>query len=110
VGLPKEALDETEAAQSNVRNRIECQSPNRKRPTACLAESGQMESMTNQRGKATGASYSSLETDGGPNEEEDSKPSLVTSIVLIGSSPDQEVVQEEAPGQIPSCWKVHFAI
>jgi hypothetical protein len=70
-----------------------------------------MESMTNQGGKATGASRSSLETDGGPNEEEeDSKPSLVTSIVLIGSSPDEEVVQEEAPGQIPSGWKVHFAI
>jgi hypothetical protein len=69
-----------------------------------------MESMTNQRGKATGASCSSLETYGGPNEEEDSKPSLVTSIVLIDSSPDQEVVQEEAPGQIPSAWKVGFAI
>jgi hypothetical protein len=70
-----------------------------------------MESMTNQRGKATD-SCSSLETDGGHNEEEeeDSKPSLVTSSALLGSTPDKEVVQEEAPGQIPSCWKVPFAI
>jgi hypothetical protein len=69
-----------------------------------------MESTTNQRGKATGASCSSLEIDGGRNEEEDSKPSPVTSAALIGSSQDQEVVQEEAPGQIPPGWKVPFAI
>ncbi len=68
-----------------------------------------MESMTNQRGNATD-SCSSLETDGGHNEEEeDSKPSLVTSSALIGSSPGQEVVQEEAPGQIPPGWKVFFS-
>jgi hypothetical protein len=66
--------------------------------------------MTKQRGKARGTSFSSLETDGGPNEEGDSKPSLVTSSALVGSSPDQEVVQEEAPGQIPSGWKVRFSI
>jgi hypothetical protein len=63
---------------------------------------------TNQRGKATGSS-SSVENDSGRDEEEDSKPSLVTSSALIGSSPDEEFVQEEAPGQIPSCWKVGFA-
>jgi hypothetical protein len=69
-----------------------------------------MESMTNLRGKSTGASCISLETDGGRNEEEDSKPSLVTSNTLVASSLDQAVVQEEAPGQIPSGWKVHFSI
>jgi hypothetical protein len=41
----------------------------------------------------------------GSREEEDSNPSLVTSSALIGSYPDQEVVQEEArPGEIPSGW------
>jgi hypothetical protein len=68
-----------------------------------------MESMTNPIGKATG-SCSSLETDGGRKEEEDSKASLVTSSALIGSSPDEKFDQEESPGQIPSGWKVHFAI
>jgi hypothetical protein len=110
VGLRNEAMEETEAAQDHVRirNIIECQSPNIKRPRACLAESGQMESMTNQTGKATGTSCSSLDTDGGFIDEEDTKPSLVTSSAPTGSSPDQEVIQ--APGQIPSGWKVGFAI
>jgi hypothetical protein len=64
---------------------------------------------TNQRGAstATGTSCGSVEEDGGGRDEEDSKPSLVTSSsVLTGSYQDQEVVQEEAttPDVIPSCW------
>jgi hypothetical protein len=154
AGLPNEAPPE-EAAQGHVsRNRFNCPSPNRKRPSACLAETGQMaasknqrdnatgscssvetdcgldeedskpslvtghaligsdpeqEARTNQRGKATG-SCSSVEEDGGGRDEEDSKPSLVTSTsaALIDSVPDQEAVQEEAHGEIPSGWKVLF--
>jgi hypothetical protein len=65
--------------------------------------------MANQRGKATGTSRSSLETDGGFLEEEDSKPSPVTSCgsrSVIASNPGHQVVQEEEPpaGQIPSGW------
>ncbi len=63
---------------------------------------------TNQRGKATAGSCSSVEEDGGGRDEEDSKPSPVTSSALpIGSYPHQEVVvQEEAttPDEIPSGW------
>jgi hypothetical protein len=47
-----------------------------------------------------------VETDGG-RDEEDSKPSLVKSSVLIGGSyPGQEAVQEDAPtpDEIPSGW------
>jgi hypothetical protein len=60
---------------------------------------------TNQRGKATG-SCSSVDENGGGRNEEDAKPSLVTSNALIGSYPDEEVVQEEAttPDEIPSSW------
>jgi hypothetical protein len=65
---------------------------------------------TNQRGasKATATICGSVEEDGGNRDEEDSKPSLVTSSVLpIRSYPHQEVVQEEAttPDEIPSGWK-----
>jgi hypothetical protein len=62
-------------------------------------------SRTNQRGKATG-SCSSVEEDGGGRDEQDSKPSLVTSGALLGSYPDREVVQEEAtpPDEIPFGW------
>ncbi len=74
--LPSEAK-ETEQAQDYVRNRFECPPPNRKRTSACLAESGQMVARTNQRGKATG-SRSSVEEDGVGRDEEDSKPSLVS--------------------------------
>jgi hypothetical protein len=44
-------------------------------------------------------------------DEEDSKPSPVTSSALTGSCPDQEVVQEETKaGEIPSAWKALFPI
>jgi hypothetical protein len=49
-----------------------------------------------------------VEKDGdGSDEEEDSKPSSMTSSrALIASCPDQEVVQEEATRyKIPSGWK-----
>jgi hypothetical protein len=47
-----------------------------------------------------------VEEDGGVRDEEDSKSSLVTSSALIGSYPDQEVIQEEAttPDEISSGW------
>jgi hypothetical protein len=53
---------------------------------------------TDQRGNAAaGASFcSSVETDRGPDEEDDSDPSPVTSSALTGSDPDQEVVQDKA--------------
>jgi hypothetical protein len=57
-------------------------------------------------GKATG-SRSPVGEDGVGRDDEDSKPSLVTSSAPIGSYPEQEVVQEEAtptPGEIPSGW------
>jgi hypothetical protein len=45
------------------------------------------------------------EEDGGGRDEEDLKPSLVTSAIalLTGTYPDQEVVREEAtiPDEIP---------
>jgi hypothetical protein len=60
---------------------------------------------TNQRNKnATGSCSSVVEDDSG-RDGEDSKPSLVTSSVLIGSTTSREVVQEEATsGEIPSGW------
>jgi hypothetical protein len=62
-----------------------------------------------QRGKAAGTSCSSLETDGGRDEEEeDSKPSPVTSsgtTALTGWGPCHQAVQEKpTPGQIPHGW------
>jgi hypothetical protein len=72
-------------------------------------ESGQTAATrTNQRGEATLSSCSSVEEDGGAGrEEQDSKPSAVTSNARIGSSPGQEVVQEQATkvGKIPYGWK-----
>jgi hypothetical protein len=68
-----------------------------------------MGARTNQRGTATG-SCSSVEEDGGGrveglvDDKEDSNPSLVASCTLMGTSPSQELVQAEAPGQIPSGW------
>jgi hypothetical protein len=99
VGLPNEtALEEPGPGQVHVRNR--CPSPNIKQPRARLAGSGQMAARTNPRGGAIG-SPSSVERDGG-RDEEDSKPSpLVTSSALIASYPNQEVVQED---RIPSGW------
>jgi hypothetical protein len=106
VGHPQDTLKETQPAQGHVRNRPDCPSPNRKRPRTCLAESGQMGARTNQRGKAID-SCGSVEEDGGRNEE-DSKPSPVTSSSArtLSSFPKQEVVQQEeaAPGEIPSGW------
>jgi hypothetical protein len=62
-------------------------------------ESGQTAATrTNQRGEATGIRSGSVEENGDGRDEEDSKPSLVTtsSSALIGSYPDEELVQEEA--------------
>jgi hypothetical protein len=60
------------------------------------------------RGEGTLSSRSSVEEDGGAGrEEQDSNPSAVTSNARIDSSPDQEVVQEQATtlGEIPYGWK-----
>jgi hypothetical protein len=105
VGLPNEALKETDQAQGHVKNRSEYPSPNRKRPSTSLVESVGMGARINQRGKAT-ASSSSVEEYGGGRDEAESKPSLVTSGAPIGSSPGQEVVQEQATalGEIPYGW------
>jgi hypothetical protein len=94
VGLPNEALvEEPEQAQGHVKNRSECSSTNRKRPSACFAEGGQMGARTSQRDKSA-ASSSSVEEDGGRRDNEDAKPSLVTSSAArIGSHSDQEVVK-----------------
>jgi hypothetical protein len=106
VGLPNETLNETEPEQGHVRNRVACPSPNVKRPRSCLAGNGRMAARTNPRGGATGK-RSSVEKDGG-RDEEDSNPFLVTtSSALVASYPDQEeVVQEESTHyKIPSGWK-----
>jgi hypothetical protein len=108
VGLRNEALvkEEIDHAQAHLKTRSECPSPpNRKRSSAFLAEGGEICARIKQRGNAT-ASSRSLEEDGDGRSEEDSKPSLVTSGAPIGSSPGQEVVQEQAPalGEIPHGW------
>ncbi len=105
MGLPNEAPEETDQAQGHVKDGYECPSPNRKRPSASLVENVGMGARTNQRIKAT-ASSSPLEEDGGGRDEENSKPSLVTSGARIGSSPDQEAVQEQVTtlGGIPYGW------
>jgi hypothetical protein len=110
VGLPNEALvEELEQTQGHhVRNRFECPSRNIKRPRTCLiADSGEMATGTNQRGKTTG-NCSCVEDDVGGLDEEDSNPSLVTtSSAQIGSDPGQEVVQDEEATtlcEIPSGW------
>jgi hypothetical protein len=93
VGLP----NETDQALGQVKKRSECPSSNRKRASACLAEGGQkMGARTNQRGKATSSSSTSVEEDGGGHVEGDSKPSLVTSGARIGSSPGQEVFKSNS--------------
>jgi hypothetical protein len=99
--------DEEDSKPSPV-NRSEFSSPNRKRPRrSCRVDSGQMAAVrTNRGGKATG-SCSSIEEDGGGHDEEDSKPSAVTSNApILGSDPEQEVVQEEAitHREIPLGW------
>jgi hypothetical protein len=100
VGFANEALEETERAQEYhvARKRFECpSSAKRKRPRTWIAESGQVSARTNQRCR----------------EEEDQKPSLVTSCVPVRTvsdpdepdEPDQQVVQEEAtPDEIPVGW------
>jgi hypothetical protein len=119
------------ATHSRLRNR----SPDTKRPKTRLSESGQIAATrANQRGKAAD-SCSSLETDGGLMDEEDSKQSPVTSSggsALTASDPSHQVVQEEptgscqeqevivqeeeeeeeeeAPGDTLSGWKVLFPI
>jgi hypothetical protein len=64
-----------------------------------------MRAGTNQSGTARG-SCNSVEEDGAGRDEQDSKPSLVTSSALTGSDSVQEVVQEEATrlGEIPLGW------
>jgi hypothetical protein len=95
VGPPNDASVEEKAQE-------DC---HRKRPSTCLAESGETGARTYQRGNAIG-SCSSVKEDGcgRVEDKEDSNPSLVTRSALMGSSPSQEFVQEEAPGQIPSGW------
>jgi hypothetical protein len=89
--LPSEALKETDQAQRHVfKNRTECPSPNRKRPSTGLVESD-------------------VKEDGGRRDVEHSKPSLVTtSGARTGSSPSgQKVVQVQTTtlGEIPYGWK-----
>jgi uncharacterized protein YbgA (DUF1722 family) len=94
------------ATQGHVKNRSECPSPNTKRPSTSLVESGGMGARTNQRGKAAGGS-SSVEENGVGRDEDDSEPCLVTSSAArTCSSPGQEAVQEQAAtlGEIPHSW------
>ena len=61
---------------------------------------------TNRECNATGACCS-VEENAGPPYEEEPKPSMVASSVLISSDPDhQEVVQEEATtdAYLPPGW------
>jgi hypothetical protein len=112
VGLPNETLEETEPGQGHVRNRVACPSPNVKRPRSCLAESAQIAARKNPRGGAIG-SRSPVEKDGG-RDEEDSKPSLGTSVsaLVVASYPDQEVVvrEEATHNTIPSGWNVSWKV
>jgi hypothetical protein len=78
VGLPNETLaQETGPGQEGqTRNRFACPSLNsRKRPRTCLAESGKMAARTTpRRGAIDSSPSSSVEKDGG-RDEEDSKSS-----------------------------------
>jgi hypothetical protein len=107
VGLPNGALKETDQAQGHVKTRTECPSPNRKRPSTSLVESDGRGARTNKRGMASSSS-TPVEENGGGGDEADLKPCLVTSGAAsrIGSSADQEVVQEQATtlGEIPYGW------
>jgi hypothetical protein len=92
---------------NNPETQLACPSPNVKRPrSSCLAESGKIAARTNPRGSAAIGKRRSVEKDGG-RDDEDSKPSLVTSssTLLVASYPDQEAVQEEPHYKIPSGWK-----
>jgi hypothetical protein len=108
-------VDETNTAMAvasvpvakNPETQLACPSPSLKRPRTCLAESGQMAAGTNPRDGAIG-SRRPVEKDV-DRDEEDSKPSLVTSTssAQVASYPDQkvEVVQEGAHYKMPSGWK-----
>jgi hypothetical protein len=90
---------------NNPETQLACPSPNVKRPrSSCLAESGKIAARTNPRGSAAIGKRRSVEKHGG-RDDEDSKPSLVTSssALLVASYPDQEVVQRHY--KIPSGWK-----
>jgi hypothetical protein len=107
VGVPNEAPPEESEPPQQGHVKKKCPSSTRKRPSACLAETGQMAASRthHQRGKAT-VSGSHVEAHCGRGEEV-AKSSLVTTSgsALIGSDPYryyQEVVQEEAI--IPSGW------
>jgi hypothetical protein len=100
VGLPNEAPpEESGPAQGHVRTN---------QPSVCLPNTGEVAASANQKGNATGR-CNSVEAGCGLDKE-DAKPSLVTSSALISYSTDKEAVQEEVLGQIPSGWKVGFAI
>jgi hypothetical protein len=92
----------------NPESQLACRpSPNVKRPrSSCLAESRQIAARTNPRGSAAIGKRRSVENDSGRDDDEDSKPSLVTSssALLVASYPDQEVVQENTRYKIPSGW------
>jgi hypothetical protein len=104
VGLPNEAPPE-ESGPAQGHDRTNRPSPNRKRSSACLSETGLMAASANQGGNATGSSCSSVETDCGIDQE-DLNPSSVTSSTTIRLDLDQEVAQEEVttPNEIPSVW------
>jgi hypothetical protein len=95
VGLPNEAPpEESEPPEGRVRNK--CPSPNRKRPSTCLAETGQMTASTRKRrGKATD-SCRLVEIDDCVLDEEDPCPSSVTRSAAIGSDIFEEAVKKEA--------------
>jgi hypothetical protein len=68
-----------------------------------------MASRTDPRGGTTIGSRSSVEKDDG-RDEEDSKPSLVTSnCAPIASYPDQEVAQD-TQNKIPPGWNVTWSL
>ena len=107
MDLPNEAIEEIEPTQGHVRNQLECQFPaNRKRPRTSLADSGRMAAGISQdEAKATDC-CSSVENDD-DRDEEDPKPSLVTSSAarISSDASGQDIVQEEATsGVIPAGW------
>ena len=108
VGLPNEAIEETEPAQYHIRNRFEYPSlANRERLRTCLAENAQIiAARTNERDNTTGDCSSVEEGDG--CDGENPSPFLETtscSSVQKGSDPHQEVVQEHATRvESPSGW------
>jgi hypothetical protein len=108
VYLPNEAPEETEVAQSRVRNRFESPPPaNTKRPIrTCLAESLQMAARTTNQGGDTTGSCSSLVENDADHDEEDPEPLMVTSGGRRGYDPGHEIVQKEeaTTDAIPAGW------